>query len=275
MRACKAVSEVLGYILVLAIVVATITVIYAAGMPAVRSQQDIAVFRSMENTFYILQNVERLVAYNITPEKAVTVRAEGGSIAVISDYITFREIQVVGIKQGGNEVNRTLSNVTYGAIVYIGSSGNRGLVLDNGAVLFWTGDKIQPLPANLKYVGNVPIISTRIFRIGNNVYISIINVTGELSFSGQKMIIFKNINSEIKYYPNAKMIKIWKDIIVNEKARALGINTTELSELWRTSIMRCLNGSIPGNSNWIQIRPNPSNARLNVTIAIYNITVSG
>ncbi len=269
MKARKAVSEVLGYILILSVVVATITVIYAAGMPAIRSQQDIAVFRSMENTFYVLQNVVRLVAYNITPEKAVTIRAEGGSIVVVPDWGR------IAIYIGGNP--KPIVNETYGAIVYVGANG-RGLVLDNGAVLEVYGNMIMPSPANLIRVGNTLLIYPRIFREDNNIYISLINVEVEpnhpVSFSGQKMLIFKNINSKIILNNSVNWVRIRVEI---KKASNFGWSNTQLTELWLNSIEYALNGSIKKwkkATDWVYINPKGGN-NLNVTIAIYNVTVEG
>ncbi len=265
----KAVSEVLGYILVLSVVVATITVIYAAGMPAIRSQEDIAVFRSMENTFYVLQNVERLVAYNITPEKAVTVRAEGGSIAVIPDWGI---LSICINKSGKYKFNKSYS-YPYGAIIYLGNNG-KGLILDNGVILEAYGNAVFPASANSIRVNNRLLIYPRIFREGNDIYISLINLKGDVSFSGQKMLIFNNTKTTLIYNTSVSQIRIRVSIT---NASKFGWNNTQITELWLNSIEYALNGTIKkwkGPSDWIVINP-PKGKSLNVTIAIYNVTVSG
>ncbi len=265
----KAVSEVLGYLLVLSIVVATITVIYAAGMPAIRSQEDIAVFRSMENTFYVLQNVERLVAYNITPEKSVSVRAEGGSIAVIPDW----GILSIYIDKSGKPFNRSYP---YGSIIYLSNNG-KGLILDNGVILEAYGNTVYPALSNSIRNGNRLLIYPRIFREGNNIYISLINLKSlksNISFSGQKMLIFKNNKTILIHNTSVNYIKIRINII---KASNFGWNNTQITELWLNSLEYALNGTIKKwkkSQDWIVINP-PKGKNLNVTIAIYNVTVSG
>ncbi len=252
----KGVSEVLGYILILAIVVATVTAIYAAGMPAVKSQEDLAVFRAMENTFYILQDVERLVAYNITPEKAVTVRAEGGSVVVVPDWGTMYV-----------KINGLIKSYPYGAIVYLSNNG-KGIILDNGAVLEAYGSRIVPSPTNS--ITNRQLILTKIMRVGNDVYISLINVTGNVSFAGQKTIIFKNINIKFKYNNTfTHQLKIKVNITGASK---FGWNDTSATELWINSIEYALNRTIKKGkkaTNWVVLK------NVNVTMVVYDVKVSG
>ncbi|GEM_PF-1505584 len=265
----RAVSEVLGYILVLAVVVTTITVIYAAGMPAIRSQQDVASFRSMENTFYVLQNIVRLVAYNITPEKAVTIRAEGGSIVVVPDWGR------ITVYISSNP-SKPIVNETYGAIVYVGTNG-KGLILDNAVILQAYGNKIMPSPANSIQVDSRSLIYSRIFREGNNIYISLIRICEKpneaVSFSGQKILIFKNVGSKIISNTSVNWVRIRVKI---KKASNFGWSNDQLMELWLNSIEYSLNGSIKKwkkSTDWVYINPKGGN-NLNVTIAIYNVTVS-
>ncbi len=251
----KAVSEILGYILVLSVVVATITVIYAAGMPAIRSQQDIAVFRSMENTFYVLQNVERLVAYNITPEKSVSVRVEEGSIAVIPDWGWIN----ITIKQG--PVPPT--TIKYGVIVYI-SKNNKAIILDNGAIIECYGDRCYMVsnPRILKWNNSTTC----------NLYISVINVSGDLSFTGYKSITFKNTNSIIMQ-PTTKSKAQTVNITINiVGADKLGLNATAIEEAWVNYLK-----SIGGQEIWAGPGKSAKFDYKNISIIVgcYNITVSG
>ncbi len=292
MKARKAVSEVLGYILVLSIVVATITVIYAAGMPAIKSQQDIASFRSMENTFYVLQNIVRLVAYNITPEKAVTIRAEGGSIVVAPDWGAIKIIAWYG-----NSPNPSHGNIIwefpqngffkYGAILYVDNRG-RTLLLENGAVIAcYSGERFLNLS------------DPRIFCIKHfnklYLYLSIINITGAVSFAGMKTLVFKNIGSEVNdslrldtlnpalhWYGQPQNLRI---IIHELKANQFGIDGTKLSQWWIDHLRKIFNNSgvdiVSYNATSITIRIRGQGVQatpiklLNLTVGVYNITVSG
>ncbi len=271
----KAVSEVLGYILVLSVVVATITVIYAAGMPAIRSQEDIAVFRSMENTFYVLQNVERLVAYNITPEKAVTVRAEGGSIAVIPDWGWIN----ITVRYGSGNGKVVFSfNKRYGAIIYI-KNNNKAIILDNGAVLEYYGSSclMTAKPRFLKVVD---------LNNGLNLYFSFINASGRISFVGYKSLTFKNSDSCLYQFSNDTTSP--RNLTIQfaiKKAYKLGFNST----LIERTILQYINKSLfNGKAKFIspdtikviiQKSGNPKKRLiynyLNITICYYNVTVSG
>ena len=283
MKSHKAVSEVLGYILILSVVVATITVIYAAGMPAVRSQQDIAVFRSMENTFYILQNVERLVAYNITPEKAVTVRAEGGSIAVIPD---FGWINII-VRRGpsGHPVEFSLTDAlghpyNYSVILYI-TKNNKAIILDNGAILECYGSRcfLVSKPRFLRVVDS---------NNGLNLYFSLINISGRVSFAGYKALTFKNLGSFILNFSDTtsnsplnltiqidakKAESYGLSSVAIEKALLQYINKTLFEGKAKTisdnTIEVVIKEQAVGHTDWLHY------SYLNLTIGYYNIKISG
>jgi hypothetical protein len=219
MKNRKAVSEIVGYILVLMAIVATITVIYSAGMPAIKSKQDLAVFKSVENTFYILQNVERLVAYNVTPTKSIGVRIEDGSFAVVPDwgYIRISVRYTPGHGLGVVEVFNFSKR--YGAVVYV--KGDKAIILDNGAM-------IECHRSRCFVVSEPRFLKTADGYL--NLYFSLINVSGSVSFTGKRNVVFKNVGSTIlpTFSNNTTPPRNVTIQIKIEKAEEFGLNSTAI-----------------------------------------------
>ncbi len=272
----RGVSEVLGYLLVLSIIVATVTVIYAAGVPAIRSQEEIAVFRSMENTFFVLQSVERLVAFGTIPEKLVQIRAEEGSIAVIPN---FGWINVSVAYNNGTQIASFLPlNMSCGAIVYQHRSG-RAIMLFDDAVIYYYGRDSAVLVSGPRAEGIVDSGD------GLNIYMGVINVSGVKSFAGYGTLDLKSVSSSI-YTKSLNLGRPNKPVTICISVNVrdiLGINGT----LIRDEILRYLNqhlfngrGVIFGGNLIVRVKrsghpPYVLNFNyLNLTIAWYNVSVS-
>ncbi len=78
----RAVSEVIGYALVLGIVVSAIGLIYVAGVPALQSSKDTTQFKSVEQGFLIFRTDLLKVALDQAPVRTTKLgTAEGGSLS--------------------------------------------------------------------------------------------------------------------------------------------------------------------------------------------------
>jgi hypothetical protein len=228
----KAVSEILGYILVFGMIVVAVSLIYMQVYPELKRQQEISVFKAMEDLFTVLQGVERLVAYNVSQSKTVSLRIEEGDI-----YAT-RDFGCINIS-----INGSWHNCSYGAIVY--EVGNSKIILENGAVIECFGDDC------------IMLSKPRMFNRSGNVFISIINASGRLAFTGFGQMTFENCGS--------KIVNKTTNASVNITFHPSGdVNTTRV---WIKYFVEDLGFRDVGN--------NTVNATgVNVTIAIHNVSIS-
>ena len=76
-----AVSEVIGYVIIFGIVMLSIGMIYAVGLPVLQSSTDATQFKSIEQGFLILQTDLFKVALDPAPVRTTKLgTAEGGSL---------------------------------------------------------------------------------------------------------------------------------------------------------------------------------------------------
>ena len=177
----KGVSEVLGYIMILLVVVVSITVIYALGMPALSLQQNLAIFRSMEGTFYVLQDTMNLVAYNVTPERSFTMSVDKGTIVVCPKFGMMNVMVIDENHHTVFDLSQALGHpYEFGAIVYF-MNDHRGLLLTNGAMIECFGDRCL-MTSDPRFVSS-----------GNlTVFLSLINISGSFSFTGRHTLTLRN-----------------------------------------------------------------------------------
>lgn len=192
-----AVSPVIGYLLVFMVVIIAVALIYSQSYPLIRKQQYDALFKGVENTFLIMDEIQELVAYDVVTSKSITVRIDDG-------WITLKEV---------GYINASGDNFSYSVIEY--EIENNNLILELGAVIKC-------------YHGKCIMISEpRIFNTGDGVFLSLIDLSGELSFSGLKEIQFSHINSSIQNVnieikPYSKTVEVWKSFL----------NGSDLSFTW-------------------------------------------
>ena len=123
----RAVSEVIGYILIFGIVMLSIGMIYAVGFPVLRSSTDATQFKSIEQGFLILQTDLFKVALDQAPVRTTKLgTAEGGSLRSDPDACSL----TIEITHGGTRDNHTIAmgNVEFNSRV--GS-----VACENGAVV--------------------------------------------------------------------------------------------------------------------------------------------
>ena len=177
----KGVSEVYGYILVFMMIMIAVSMVYTQVYPEIKNQQESAVFEAMEDTFIVLQDVEKLVAYDVSPSRTVSLRVEEGVVSVSPDF-GWTNVSVY---------NGTWNNHSfrYGAIRY--EVGTSSIILENGAVVECFGS------------GCIIVSKPNMFCVDNNVFLSMINASGKTSFSGLRLVTLENNGSSSMIYENA------------------------------------------------------------------------
>ena len=77
------VSETIGFVLILGIVITGIGIVTLYGYPALLQQQENANIKNMEKNMIVLQNDVKLLAYKSVPYRETTMQITGGYIQVI------------------------------------------------------------------------------------------------------------------------------------------------------------------------------------------------
>ncbi|RAW45733.1 hypothetical protein DQW50_07470 [Halorubrum sp. 48-1-W] len=108
----RAVSDVVGYVLVFALVTATITSVFAVGMGGLEDRRDAERIENVERAFDVLDDNLRDVARHGDPSRATEVRLSGGELSLSSTT----NVTIEQVKNGtrvGNHTTRTVHAVTY------------------------------------------------------------------------------------------------------------------------------------------------------------------
>jgi len=123
----KAVSEAIGFILILGIVISGIGLVTLYGYPVLVKEQSNTDVRNMERAMIIIQNDMKSLCYKNVPYKETSLQVSGGTLEVVT-----------GSSYGGT-IN--ISNGTHfweyspGALVYRSDRGTEVITLENGAVM--------------------------------------------------------------------------------------------------------------------------------------------
>ncbi len=123
----RAASEVIGYVIIFGIVMLSIGMIYAVGLPVLQSSTDATQFKSIEQGFLILQTDLFKVALDQAPVRTTKLgTAEGGSLRSDPDACNL----TIEITHSGTRVNHTIA---MGNIEFNSRVGS--VACENGAVV--------------------------------------------------------------------------------------------------------------------------------------------
>jgi hypothetical protein len=158
----KGVSEMVGYIIMFGIVIAAVTLIYTSGMPMVEQTSETAALQSMKTSFISLQSNVKKVALDQSPVRTMKFNLIKGSIGAKKSP----EAGWLNVTVDGNPPY----NLSFGNIEY--TIGSKKVIYENGAV-------IESTPG-----GSIIISDPPIFNCSGDVFISVINVSGDFSAGG-------------------------------------------------------------------------------------------
>lgn len=212
-----AVSPVIGMILILAIIMASVAVISVWGIPAIDAAREAVHMQNMRNAFDVLHtDIEEVVRGPITGPghgRVTRIGMGGGALSVKSD-IGYFEVGYGGY--GGGVVLGTIPGTIPGTIKY--EFGNRAIVYEAGAVFS-------------KYNGVVMDFHPLMFlqrADGNNIVVRlhVVNITGEdISVGGTGLMRVRTSHADFVTHmpaevdPNAERVTI---NITSEHYRAWG-----------------------------------------------------
>jgi hypothetical protein len=125
----KAVSEAIGFVLILGIVISGIGLVTLYGYPVLVKEQSNTDVKNMERAMIVIQNDMKSLCFKNVPYKETSLQVSGGSLEVIgaTDGAT-PEFEIFGAG---------FDTVTFspGALVYRSDRGTEVITLENGAVM--------------------------------------------------------------------------------------------------------------------------------------------
>ncbi len=182
----KAVTEVIGFIYIFAIVILAMSLIFVMGYPALQSSMDETIFESTEQSFIILQTDMKMVAFDQVPVKSLAVQLQSSTISVTNNSNITIEI---------NDGTDTI----YGSGGIEFQKNDKVLTYEDGAVF-------KEYPSGTIMVSNPRIYTDRIN--GNNITtIGIVSVNGTSSIGGASIatVIMKWDNSSVNTGTNVNV----------------------------------------------------------------------
>ena len=123
----KAVSEAIGFILILGIVLTGIGLVTLYGYPVLVKEQSNADVRNMERAMIVIQNDMKSLCFKNVPYKEATLQVSGGTLEVINSSDSDSMFRITG-KDLDVEFHP-------GALVYRSDRGTEVITLENGAVM--------------------------------------------------------------------------------------------------------------------------------------------
>lgn len=253
----KGVSEVVGYVLTFAIVIAAVTLIYTSGMPMIEQTSETAVLQSMKTSFISLQSNVKKVALDQSPIRTVKFNLIKGSIGAN--------------KKTGNITVKTdlasSSPISFGNIEY--TIGSKKVIYENGAVIeYTTGGNI--------IVSDPPIYFTN-YSSDNaaHVIISVINASGSFSAGGgiTEMHLSRNRNDTLVY--NTSDPVSFVNISINSSyAHAWSLFLNNSYEETFKSPPPSNKAGLFGKSCWLNVSTDESEIyKLNLTLVTHNVSI--
>jgi len=125
----KAVSEAIGFILILGLVLTGIGLVTLYGYPVLVKEQSNADVRNMERAMIVIQNDMKSLCFKNVPYKETTLQVSGGTLEVIDSGDSGSTFTITG---DGIDPDVAFHP---GALVYRSDRGTEVITLENGAVM--------------------------------------------------------------------------------------------------------------------------------------------
>jgi hypothetical protein len=161
----SAVSEVIGNIMIFAIVLASVAIVLLAGGPLVESGQNLAKMDYITSTFLFLQSDVNRVAFNQIPFQNIVLKLGGGSLILDSDS----NISNITLQINGN-------NFSCNDYIEYTYKGTHMAYINGGVYKLYNSQSAQ--------MSTQMISAPRIFVRENMTYVSLYHLTGHVSRAG-------------------------------------------------------------------------------------------
>ena len=231
----KAVSEVLGFVTIVGILILSISLIGVAGYPVLKSAQETRYIDNTRQTFVVMAENINKVVMGQTPSQNIEMKMYGGQLSVTGD----------------STINITALNSSGGRIVLIDQQ-MRSIENTVGAtVVAYEGTGIWvKYPNDYVYNSYKPLITNE----GNVIVIPVVKISGITSMAGSGMTRVKaRGNPSITYYSNVSDIRVYID--------------SSYSDGWRDFFENIMEWDVHSGSTYIA----SLNTSSNVDVYILNV----
>jgi len=126
----NSVSETVGFILILSLVVTSIGIVTLYGYPLLLKEQGATDVKNMEQTMIVLQNDIKSLCYRNVPYTEMMLQAGGGTLSVLDSGDTPQYFNISWNGNGGG----AYSSFNPGELRYRSDTENTIITLENGAV---------------------------------------------------------------------------------------------------------------------------------------------
>ncbi len=172
-----AVSEVVGYTLLLGIIVMAIGIISVTALPIIQDAKEKAYLKNVEQGFTVLDSKVSLVSLGKQPTQIVQMYTQAGGITVNDT--------------GFSHMKVTFTNGTTTYVVYDGSIGNIQYQLGNNKIAYEGGGVFRKYPGE----GDPVIITPPEFHYnGETLTLPIIRINSNQSFSGTGVVTLRLVS---------------------------------------------------------------------------------
>ena len=125
----KAVSEAIGFVLILGIVITGISLVTLYGYPVLVKEQSNTDVKNMERAMIVIQNDMKSLCFKNVPYKETSLQVSGGTLEVINATSYGSKIHV------SNSTPSLQQDYSVGALIYRSDRGTEVITLENGAVI--------------------------------------------------------------------------------------------------------------------------------------------
>jgi hypothetical protein len=185
----EAVSEVIGFIYIFAIVILSMSIVFVIGYPMLQSSMDESIFESTQQSFIVLQSNMKMVGFDQVPVKSMKIQLNGAMLSVVQNS----NLTIYADGETLEDVSGPIGEIEY-------QKNNKALTFENGGV--WK-----------KYPdGNIMVSIPRIYtgnEYGANfTSIGIVSVYGDSSTGGQGIAVLNMKHNESSIYKNSSQVNV-------------------------------------------------------------------
>ncbi|VVB86411.1 Uncharacterised protein [uncultured archaeon] len=228
----KAVTEVIGQLIILSLTITGVSMISVVGVPSIMNLEDTVNVRNLEQTYTMIDSHATRAIIGNSPLQKVDVNLGGGSLAVEPNG-TGRESYIT-IKSTNNTIN---IKIPMGRVKY--QLGDRIVAYEGGGIFskYPSGGSVMLSPPELNYNGVT-------------LTLPVVNMSGNSSVGGDGAGSVSFKKSAVKVlYPNTSIDRNWTNP-VNSSNEKLVLNiSSDYYDAWADFAQTMINANVSSNPN--------------------------
>ncbi len=186
LRASSAVSEVMSYILILALITATASIVLVTGLPNIADSQQKVSLQNVEQAFTVLDSKMSTCALGESPSQVVQLDIAGGRISILNDTSYSR--LTIKMRKSGSEY--TIYNSTIGTIRY--ELGDEEVGYEGGGVWrkYALGGSLLISPPEFHYNGET--LTLPVIKLNGSLAVASGTVTLQAISQNKPTVFYQN-----------------------------------------------------------------------------------